>query len=213
MRYVLERVTNPETEPVTLAQMKTHLGEYDDVTTRDDDVTQIIQTAREWVEDFTGRALIDQRWRITFGDLAAVDPVLEPACACARSEERGEHVYLRKSPVIALVSFVSVDADGVETAVDADSYELQDADSKWPRVVAKNGAIWATGLYRIVYRAGYADRDVSPAEGAEVVPARFLQAIKLYGEAIYDRDEKMMQVLIDTATSLIRSERVELGFA
>lgn len=213
MRYVLERVTNPETEPVTLAQFKAHLGEYADITTRDDEATQVIQAAREWAEDYTGRALIDQRWRITFGDLAAVDPVRIPTCACARSEERGEHIYLRKSPAIALVSFVSVASDGAETAVSADSYELQDADSKWPRVVAKNGATWATGLYRLVYRAGYADRDVSPAEGAEVVPARFLQAIKLHAEALYDRDEKMMQVLLDTAKGLLRAERVELGFA
>ena len=213
MRFVLERVTNPEIEPVSLTEMKLHLGEFDDITTRDDEVSNVIAAAREWAEDFTGRALIDQTWRLTFGDTSAVDVVSSPSCACAPSEERGAHVYLRKSPAISIVSFVSVDADGAETAVDAANYELREADSKWPRVVGLNGASWGSGLYRIVFRAGYANRDVSPAEGAEEVPERFKRAIRLYGEALLDRDERMMQVLIDTATGLLKPERVEIGFA
>ena len=68
MRYALERVSGPDIEPITLAEAKRHLGEFDDVTTRDDDVSGLIQAAREWVEDYTARALIDQTWRLTFGD-------------------------------------------------------------------------------------------------------------------------------------------------
>ncbi len=212
MRYVLERVENPEIEPVTLAQAKRHLGEYDDVTTRDEDVTALIQAAREWIEDYTGRALIDQTWRLTFGDTEAVDPVTTPTCERTVSEARGTEIFLRKSPALSIVSFKSVAADGTETDVEAGTYALREEDSRWPRLVALNGASWGTGLYRVVFRAGYANRDVSPAEGAEVVPERFKQAMKLWIEANYNRDQ-MMQTLLDTATSLIRSERVESGFA
>lgn len=213
MKYVLERVAAPEIEPLTLAEAKLHLGEFDDITTHDNEIEALIAAAREWVEDYTGRALIDQTWRITFGDAYAIDRVVTPSCACDRSEERGAHIYLRKSPALSIVSFVQIEADGSETALDPDAYELREADGKWPRVVAMNGGSWAAGEFRLVFRAGYANRDVSPPEGAEVVPNRFKQAIKLWIEANYDRDKDMMGPLIETATGLIRSERVELGIA
>lgn len=213
MKFVLERVTEPEIEPVTLAEAKRHLGEFEDVTTRDDDVTALITAAREWVEDYTGRALIDQQWRLTFGDAATVDAVTTPTVPNMATEALGTEIYLRKSPALSIVSFVSVAADGTTTAVDADDYELREADGKWPRIVALNGAAWTSGVYRLVFRAGYADRDVSPAEGAEVVPERFKMAMKLWIEAMYDRDERMMSVLLDTAKGLIRSERADIGLA
>ena len=213
MNFVLERVALPEIEPVTLTEVKRHLGEFDDITDRDDDITALIAAAREWVEDYTGRALIDQSWRLTFGDATAVDRVAGVSCDCVRSEQAGTMIYLRKSPALSIVSFVQVAADGGETAVDADSYALREADGRWPRIVSLNGAAWASGEFRIVFRAGYANRDVSPADGAEVVPNRFKQAMKLWIEANYDRDKDMMQTLLDTATGLIRSERVETGFA
>jgi uncharacterized phiE125 gp8 family phage protein len=213
MRYVLERVSGPATEPVTLAEAKRHLREFSTVTDNDADITALIQGAREWVEEFTGRALIEQQWRLSIGDQALVDTVSQPARYCAPRETLGTEIYLRKSPALAIVSFVSVDAAGVETAVDADSYALRDASSRWPRVVALNGANWSTGVYKIVFRAGYADTVSSPAQDASVVPERYKQAMKLWIEAMYDRDERMMETLLKTAEGLIRGERVELGFA
>lgn len=211
-RFVLERVADHEIEPVSLAEAKVHLGEYDTLAaSRETEIEAKVAAAREWVEDFTGRALIDQTWRLTIGDQSAIDPVAEPACTCAVTEDSGGEIFLRRSPALAIVSFKSVAADGTETDVDAADYELREADSKWPRLAALNGATWATGVYRIVFRAGYANRDVSPAEGAEVVPERFRQAIMLYMEALYDRAD--MDLLMRTAEGLIKSERVDLGFA
>lgn len=213
MRYVLERVSGPAEEPVTLAEAKRHLREFSTVTDNDADITALIQAAREWVEEYTGRALFEQQWRLTIGDNPQIDTVSRPACYCAPRESLGTEIYLRKSPALAIVSFVSVDAAGVETAVAATDYELREADSRWPRVVALNGANWSTGVYRIVFRAGYANTVSSPAEDATVIPERFKQAIKLWVEAHYDRDERMMMVLLNAAEGLVRAERVELGFA
>ena len=213
MEYALELVSAPEIEPVTLAEAKLHLGEFDDVTTHDDEISELVTAAREWAEKFTGRALIDQTWRITFGDSVSVDRVGEPACSCTRSEQRGTQVYLRRAPAISIVSFKAVDAEGTETDVDAANFELREADGNWPRVVAKNGAAWSTGEYRITFRAGYANRDVSPADGAEVVPARFKQAMKIWIEAHYDRDPAAMPVLVAAAENLLRPLKSDLGFA
>jgi hypothetical protein len=213
MRWFLERVTQPDIEPLDLESMKRHLHEFISVTTRDDDITGLIQGAREWAEDATGRALIDQQWRLTITDNPAlVDAVQEPSCPCGVYTPRPSEILLRRSPVLSIVSFVTVDSEGDETAVDSDTYELRLANSKWPRIVALNGATWNTGTYRIVFRAGYADRDVSPPEDASEVPFRFKQAMKLWAQATYEPDEHSQEVL-DVAERLIESERCGLGLA
>lgn len=213
MRWTLEPVSGPEIEPVTLAEMKTHLGEFDDIDERDDEIEALITTAREWVEDFTGRALIDQSWRLTVGDVASVDTVTRPRCYCGTSEVEGTEIFLRRSPALEIVSFVSVDAEGDETAVDVANYELVEADGKWPRIVTRNGANFGSGVYRVTFRAGYANRDVSPAEGASVVPRRLITAIKLHAEAIYDRDREMMDRLMAAAALIATPEKTGTGFA
>lgn len=229
MRYILERVSNPEIEPVTLAEMKLHLRTFGTDTTEDDKITGLIVAAREWAEDYTGRALVDQTWRLTLlgnrgvsfggdtvGGFRGPGPVNFGYYAGEWNFGRLGEIHLHKAPVLALSSFVSIDSAGTETAVDASTYELREANSKWPRLVAINGASWSTWLtgdLRITYRAGFADRTSSPQTGAEVVPSRFKQAIMLYGEALYDRDPVMMEKLITAAESLMKPEMANLGLA
>lgn len=217
-RWVLERVSEPEIEPVTAAEFVRNVGEFASAATeRADDIAMKITAAREWAEKRTGRALIDQAWRLTISDGSGTvyDPVVGPPLTgyWGTCPERASEVLLRRSPVIGITSFVSVDAAGVETTIDPTTYELREADSKWPKLVGLNGASWTLGTYRLTFRAGYANRDVSPAEGAEVVPARFKQAILLYAEALYDRDEKNIELLMDTAGKLIEAEECGLGIA
>ena len=53
MNFTLERVTQPDIEPVTLDEMKRHLRCFMSVTDEDDDITALIVAAREWIEDYT----------------------------------------------------------------------------------------------------------------------------------------------------------------
>lgn len=214
MRFVLERVTEPEVEPVTLAQMRRHLRLFDDITEDDDDISALITAARQWVEHETGRALIEQRWRLSLSSEftgSGYDSVAEPPplgyCGTVRLSNE---IQLRRSPVLSIVSFGSVDAAGDETALDAATYELREADSKWPKLVGLSGASWSFGTYRIVFRAGYADTTASPGEDGSVVPGLYKQAIKLWVEANYDRDANM-QTLLDVAAKLIEPERCHFG--
>lgn len=218
MKFTIERVTQPDIEPVTLTEMKRHLRCFADVTSEDDDIIGLIVAAREWVEDFTGRALIDQTWRLTLGDyvnaFANVDS--DTVSGCYRGEWAplaDSSILLRKAPVLGITSFMSVDSDGVETAIDSATYELREADSKWPCVVPLTGANWTAGPLRITFRAGFADRLGSPQQGAEVVPVRFKAAIKLWAEAMYDRDEKLMPLLLNVAEEIVRPERSDLSLA
>lgn len=221
MQFVLERVTEPEFEPVTLAQMRLHLRTYGSDTDEDAQIEGLITAAREWVEDYTARALIDQTWRLSINQQSIVsgDTVggftLAPGYYVGRFDwfQRLGQVMLKKSPVLAITSFVSLDQDGVETTIDASTYQLRDAASRWPRMAAKSGATWGSGDFQITFRAGFADTTSSPQQGAEMVPERYKQAIKLWVEANYDRDPANMPLLLKTAEALIKSERVELGIA
>jgi hypothetical protein len=126
---------------------------------------------------------------------------------------------LQRAPVLAITSFLSIDADGVETDIEeigspvVPSYELREASSRWPRVAPLSGAAWTTGTLAIEFRAGYADRLGSPQQGAEMVPTIFKQAIKFWVEAMYDRDEKMMPLLLQAAERMLKPHRVYLGVA
>jgi hypothetical protein len=225
MKFILERTVDPDIEPILLAEMKAHLRVTD--TDNDTLITGLITGAREWVEDYTGRALIDQTWRLTLagkyhgyigGDsVGGYRPGYYTYGAGTRDMEywiRGGEILLRKAPALSLISFKSVDNAGVETAIDAAYYQLREIDSKWPRIVPLNGATWpACSDLRIVYRAGFADRDSSPQQDGAAVPFRFKQAMKLWAEANYDRDDKTMQLYLDTAELLIKSERSEMGMA
>ena len=46
-------------------EMKRHLRCFMSVTDEDADITNLIAAAREWAEDYTGRALVDQTWRLS----------------------------------------------------------------------------------------------------------------------------------------------------
>jgi len=174
MHFVLERVSEPEIEPILLDEMKRHLRGFDDITSEDTDIEGLITVAREWVEDYTGRALIDQTWRMT-----------------VTGYESGA-IPLRRSPVLSLESFTSVGADGVETSLEdpgsptINTFQIAEPDSKWPRLVPLTGASWTAGTLRIVFRAGFADRSISPQEGGEAVPRTVRQAIKMIAAHYYD---------------------------
>jgi len=219
--FVLERVADPEGEPVSLAEMKRHLKMFSQITDQDDDIKSLISGAREWVEDFTGRALMEQTWRLTLqgrcGAFAGGDivggtrdgalPVGYGYYQGLYSFGRYGEIMLRRSPVLEITSFASIDSAGAETAINAATYELRDATSKWPRIVALNGATWSTcmtGDLRIEFKAGYFD---------DIVPQRFKWAMKLWVEANFDRDKDIMALLIQQAENMMRLERCDLQIA
>lgn len=230
MRFYLERVTQPEIEPITLAETKRYLRMFDDVTAEDDDISVLITAAREWVEDYTGRALVDQTWRLTIdnnpllawsGDYVKGDFLTLPSYGFIgigrynwhQHISRGE-ILLRKAPVLAIESFVSFDVSDVETTIDPTTYELRLKDSKWPRIVSLNGATWPINYgLRIVFRAGFSDQTNSPQQSTSVIPKRFGQAMKLWIDANYNRDPATMWNLLNTAELLIKTECSNLQIA
>lgn len=66
MRYSLSNLTQPASEPVTLALAKAHLRI--DHTAEDDLITSWIKAAREAAEKYTGRRFITQSLRMRLND-------------------------------------------------------------------------------------------------------------------------------------------------
>lgn len=209
MRWVLEPVSGPDIEVVTVDEMKGHLGEFASMTSRDAEILSLIKSSTRWAENYTGRALIDQTWCLS---------VNCPSAAVAANTIYGDTdwarngIALHRSPALAITSFTTVDTAGDETNVDPDDYALADAASKWPRVAGLNGTSWTSGSFRVTFRAGYADRTGSPVQDASVVPDIFKIAIKLHVEAHYNRDADM-EKLVKAAENLLRDERCNLSIA
>lgn len=162
----LKRILGPAIEPITRAEAKRHCRMDTDITDEDTDVDVWIQAAREWCEDFTGRAMIDQTWELWL-----------PAFPCGA-------IYLPKPPLIDVVSIYYINTSGDLTLLAADQYDVDSSFEPEPRIVPSWGNGWPgtrvePGAVRVRFRAGYADRTGSPTEGTDRVPAALRQAMKL----------------------------------
>lgn len=206
--FMIVPETPPDIEPVTLDEMKAHLRVTE--TADDEVITGLIEVSRQWAEDFTGKAFIDQQWRMVVGsalfsgdNVSGRETFFPNDAMMTRSWVNGE-IILRRTPVIEVVEVVVIDSTGVETTVDTSDYVLRTPTGRWPSLVNPSGGAVAGGRVEIVFRAGYVNTTVSPQQSISLVPKIFIQAIKLHCEAMYDRDEKMMDKLIKAAENLLR---------
>lgn len=217
MYFQLERVTQPDIEVIELDEMRRHLRLFEDVRDDDADVQDLITAAREWAEHCTGRVLIEQQWKLTLSS-GVVDAGVSGGDAVSgvyagSASIAGSEVFLRRSPVLGIVSVNLVGTDGTETLLGPESYALRGGGSKYPSLVMLNGGYLTFGTVVIVMRCGFADRLGSPMQGAEMVPKRFKQAMKLWASGHYDADVTAMPALVQAAEALIMPERALVPIA
>jgi uncharacterized phiE125 gp8 family phage protein len=194
-QWTLARLIEPDIEPITTAEAKTHMR----VEVSDDDtyIDTLITAAREWVEEYTGACLIDQTWQLKVQGYVY-------------SEFR-----LRRYPIIEVQSFV-YDESGTATTLASSNYEVDGALTKFPKLIQSYGGTISANYTRpitIQFRAGFANRSVSPTEGMEKVPAPFKHAIKLLVGHLYENreaDPKMTDVPM-AVKWLLNTKRAELG--
>lgn len=101
----LFRTSGPEAEPVSLAQAKAELRIDHD--SEDELIAGLVRAAREEVEQTTGLAMIDQRWRL------AVDAL--PPSGMLR---------LRRGPVKEILAVTAYGSEGEAALVDPADYQL-----------------------------------------------------------------------------------------
>ncbi len=164
-------ITGPAREPISLDEIKQHLR----ISGNDDDseLIPLIQEARRYVEQMTGRAFISQTW-----DLKA-DRFIDP-------------LFLPNAPTQSITSVTYRDLDGTTQTLNSSYYTLDSA-TEPARLVQAYGYSYPStypDLNSVTVRfvAGYGS---DPSD----VPERFKRAIKLYCQWQFDSDPDAKNIL------------------
>lgn len=126
-------VTKPTDEPINEREAKEHCRVEVGDTEEDEFIKSLIVTARKYVEQITGRAILDQTW----------DLYLD-------SWPEGDAIVIPKPPLIWTVADSSIkytNSSDVEATFAVANYDV-DTDSEPGRVVLKYGKSWPSTTLR-----------------------------------------------------------------
>jgi uncharacterized phiE125 gp8 family phage protein len=168
-------ITPVSTEPVSLAEAKTHMKVEEDA--EDSLILDLISAAREYCESFTRRTIATQ--------------TLETYCD---SFPHCDHIKLPMPPLRSVTSVKYTDSDGTETTLANTEYLVDTVNG---RIVLPYGGSWPTATMnpvnpiKIRYVAGYT-----------TLPAQIKQAMLLLIGHWYDNRELVGDVKGHTAFSV-----------
>ncbi len=158
--YGLRRTVAPTSEPVTTDEAKLHLRLSLDATDEDAVVDRCIAAARQWFEDRTGRALINQTWKYTIDNWYASESVRRPG-----------FIYLPRAPLSSVTSVYYTATDGSSTLWDSANYTV-DTESEPGRLALAYSKSWpvtreVVNAISITYVAGYGATAASVPDGVK----------------------------------------------
>lgn len=188
----IEIVEPPESEPVTLDEAKA----FARITLDDDDdiVTSLIVSAREFVENYTNRALIEQT-RLVYLDLCDM-PL-------------GNSITLPFNP-LTIESINSYDSENTETEMDDSDYFLSGR-----RVALNQNAQWPNDLREfdclaIETTAGYGDDADSVPVNIKTAILQLVAHTYEHREAYFDSTDPVpnYQNVPYSVTNLLQSYRI-----
>jgi len=171
-------ITAPTVEPVTFDEFSHHARLIDlvdeTVSDEEDYVESLITLARNWCEDYTGRAFITQTWDFYMQDWPA-----------------GDYIEIPK-PTLSGISYIRYyGTDDTEYTLSASTEYSSDLISEPGRVVLRYNQSWPSTSLRpsnpICIRAicGYGD-------AATDVPTNIKHAIKMLASHFYENREKII---------------------
>lgn len=172
MQYSLHTSVAPTTEPITLAETKTHLRIDPDITDQDELIAALITAAREWTENYCRRSWSDRTLQL-------------------RTDCFPAYFHLPRGPVRSVSSITYKDAGGTQQTLAASQYEV-DIYSTPPRIYPPDGVVWPTtqltlNAVTVTYLVGYGTGG-SPDDLA-TVPAAVKAAMKLLVSHWYEQRE------------------------
>jgi hypothetical protein len=206
MSFSLKLATPPASEPVTTAEAKAHLRIS--VSSEDTYIGNLITAARQFCEDFTGRAFITQTWELWRDQFPARkacgndwrDGITEEPISYVDGEPG--IIEFPKAPLISVTSVTTYNDSDVAAVFSAASYRV-DTIREPGRIALVRGALWPvdlrpTSAIKIVATCGYGTTGAS-------VPMAIRQAILLIVAHCFENREP---VLIGTI-----SKELEAGYA
>lgn len=156
-------VTAPAVEPVTATELRTQLKRTGDELP-DAEAETLITEARQFIEEYSGLALITQTWRLTMdGWPGYVEPwwdgVREMAISALATGNPITLVFPRY-PLSAVSSVKTYDEDDAETVVSISSTFNIDTEQRPGRMRLKPGQVWPSATrgfnaVQIDYVAGF----------------------------------------------------------
>jgi len=158
----IKRLSNPSTEPITLAEAKRHLRI--DNTDDDDYITSLIEVARRAAEDRMERTLITTTWKLTLDQFP--DAIILPM---PRIQAISTVIYTNRANEQVALS-------NTDWFLDADSepgWLVPAVNKSWPLTLGINAVA-------VTYTAGYGNTAAS-------VPAPIKQWILLAMGDLYDQ--------------------------
>lgn len=188
-------VTQPQSEPVTLAEAKANLSV--DFTDDDSMIEDLIVAAREDAELFTRRGFITQTW----------DLFLE----CFPSNDFRDEIEIPISPLQSITSVKYLDNDGVQQTMSASDY-IVDTSSEPARIRPAYNTSWPStrdqmNAIEVRFVAGYGD--------ATDVPKAIKAAINMHVAGLYEHREANTDIKVEdnpAASRLLWKHRVLESF-
>ena len=178
--------TSPESEPVSLMEMKRYLridDNSDDIVLSDQ-----IMEARRFIEDQVGLAFISQSWRLALdrwpaGGEAWWDGVREMSITELYRSNVLQSVTLPRWPLVSITSITTYDEGSNATSVTTANVFDVDIYRTPGRITLKRGQTWPVALrsnnaIEIVYVAGYAN--------AAAVPITMKRAVRQLAAFMYN---------------------------
>lgn len=178
----LVRSTEPEVEPLSLAEAKAHLR----VTLDDEDalITSLISVARTACEEYTRRALITQGWTLWLDAFPGMDQAWWDGMREGAAQLTVKRfLHLPRPPLQGVEEVVIYDDGDGESVFDEGLYFVDTA-SEPGRLALRNNAHWPAPLrahhgISIAFTAGYGD-------AAEDVPPALRQGMLAHVAALYE---------------------------
>lgn len=162
----------PDTEPISVADVRTHRKLYADDTSQDGMIGIMIPMAREFAEHHTSRAFVSQQWRATLDAFpgAGVLPTSHIAAAAWRPQHPlSPEILLDKGPLISVQAVSYIDINGDAQTLVADTDYIVDASGLVPRITPAPGKTWPVTQSRMA--AVTIDVTVGYGTTANAVPA------------------------------------------
>lgn len=183
-------ITAPASEPITVAEAKLHLRV--DGTDEDTLIDSLVKTARRWIENTHGLALVTQTWD---GSLDAFP----------------YEIVIPKYPLVSVTSITYHDDDLTTSTVFSSSNYQVDKAKRPPRIVLKNGSSWPTDSLRL--SSGVVTRFVAGYGAASAVPDDIKAALKLLvGQMYMHREPEIVGTIISpvefTVNALLAPHRL-----
>jgi uncharacterized phiE125 gp8 family phage protein len=180
-------LVEPQYLPVTLTQVKQWLRIDDDIIDQDEVLTLLIRTMTRYAENRTGRAFMQRQLRLVLP--AAQTFVIEGAISTG--------FELPMPPLVSVELITYIDADGIETVLSAEDYDVlfeftpsyvvPSYQVTWPSTRASPRA------WQIDYTAGYAAG--SPGDETDqqtAMPPQFVTWMHARIATLYEQREQII---------------------